>query len=50
MDKNSTINESSGFHKEIGLFGGISLVAGMTIGNIKESPIFLNKFNKWGIL
>ncbi len=32
MSKSST-NVSSGFHKEIGLFGGISLVAGMTIGS-----------------
>lgn len=33
MDKSSSSKGSSGFKKEIGLFGGISLVAGMTIGS-----------------
>jgi APA family basic amino acid/polyamine antiporter len=32
MEK-GTSTQGSGFHKEIGLFGGISLVAGMTIGS-----------------
>lgn len=33
MKNDSPTTESSGFKKEIGLFGGISLVAGMTIGS-----------------
>lgn len=33
MKNDSITTESSGFKKEIGLFGGISLVAGMTIGS-----------------
>lgn len=33
MKSDSTTPESRGFRREIGLFGGISLVAGMTIGS-----------------